>query len=198
MRRPVLIPIAFLFLLLLAGGVSADSPGPTPALTATETPTPTPEPDCTLAPASTSGATPTPPPAATPTPTAEPLFTPVPVTSPESAASLTINSILTHAIQPENVGSDFIMMDITIENISLERTISPGGFRFRALDGENFVHWPMFHGIGADSLHPNEKVKGSMTFDVPEGSQLTQLIWETPDAPEIRIPLPAPQSAGPD
>ncbi len=123
---------------------------------------------------------------------------PSPALTPRPAARLTVNSIEPHAfdISMEPPGRDVIAIDITIENTSADTDLFYSRFQFRVVDAENFVSEASLLLIGGEArqdgqLRPGEKVRATMQFDVAEGAQLRELMWETENGLEIKVPLNA-------
>jgi hypothetical protein len=100
-------------------------------------------------------------------------------------ARLTVNSV--------DVGQGTpglrVDIDVTFENTSVDQDISYSSSQITAFDAENTKYFPECWLSCGAQLKPGEKVRSQMYFVTPEGTQLTQLIWEIPGVLEKRSTL---------
>ncbi len=139
------------------------------------TPTPTPTPPT---------ATPEPTPIATPTPTPAPI--PIGTTLEISGSRYTVNEVLDPAQDSEyfdaEPGNRLVAVDITQEGIEDGDPYNP--FYFFIQDEDGYVYMPGFIGadvdprLGSGELLTGQKVRGWVSFEVPEKATLVAVLVE--------------------
>ncbi len=111
-----------------------------------------------------------------------------------SNTKMTLNSIrYTQSINYKNadIGKQFLIIDVTIENIGTDKNLSYSGDQFIILDsnediesiyGEDTSSLELAKHFNGGNISPGDKRQGELSFDVPTGAKGLQLKFEySPD-----------------